>query len=106
MHLRRKYDGAPPFSAYDVFFQIIRLLYGHPVAGRWWNEQFLTFIVGELRFEVSGFHPSFIFQREIDAPPALLLTIADDTPIASAPHHVTDAPREYSRGSSSHGRTR
>jgi hypothetical protein len=90
VYLRRKYDGAPPFRAYDVFFQIIRPLYGHPVAGRWWNETFLTFIVGELGFEVSDFHPSFLFRREIDAPPTLLLTIVDDTPIAGAPHHVAD----------------
>ena len=58
------------------------------VAGRWWNEMFLTFIVGEPGFEVSDFRPSFLFRREIDAPPTLLLSIIDDTPIAGAPHHV------------------
>ena len=34
MYLNRKFDGAPPFRACDVFFRTKRPVCGHPIAGR------------------------------------------------------------------------
>ena len=90
VYLRRKHDGAPPFRTHDALFKVTRPLYGHPVTGCWWNERFLTFIIGGLDFEVSDSHPSFTFHRKTDGLPTLLLVIVDNTPLAGIPHHVTD----------------
>ncbi|MEM8559735.1 MAG: hypothetical protein AAGG50_18090 [Bacteroidota bacterium] len=77
-----------PYDPYHTLWLVVRPVYGHPIAGRLWEETFSTFIIDELHFVRSTFHPCFFVRIESDGPPTLMLSIVDNVPLAGQPHHV------------------
>ena len=96
VYLNRRFDDAPLFRACNIFFRTMGPVYGHLVAGRWWYDTFVPFITGALDFLETDLHPRFFFRPEIDAPPTLLIVIADDTPLTGTIRHVASVREKLS----------
>ena len=79
--------GEAPYDPSKHLFEVLGPVYGHPIAGNWWYQTLIPFVL-ELGFQATDYHPCFFVRPEDDGPPTIMISVVDNLPLAGQDHHV------------------